>query len=227
VTPISYVVVSTPRSATGYTAKVLTTLGLDCGHEEAFRPGKPIYHRATKGIWGDASWLAVPHISALPPGTLVLHQVRNPISNLDSMMARRQLRGKITPDGGRPRGEYTNFLIKHFEGWEELESQQVRLLTFWVKWHQRIEDQAKNPKNRLRYFRFRVEEMDEEQLLGIVAAIGAPAPEAETLQLALETSKRTNHRRGPSKWSEAYMQANGGELVEQVQLLSGRYGYTR
>ena len=95
--PIKYVVVSSPRSGTGYTAEVLNRLGLNCGHETWFFPGRTLYQKHGEKFWGDSSWLAVPFLVKMPMGTLILHQLRNPIKTLDSMSARRQLRGNNKP----------------------------------------------------------------------------------------------------------------------------------
>ena len=128
--PIKYIVVSSPRSGTGYTAEAFSRLGLNCGHEQSFFPGQYVYHKQGEKIWGDASWLAVPFLDKMPPGTLVLHQTRDPIKTLDSMSGRRQLRGNTEPAGEGPRGEYTKFLKVFFDNWESRESQQERLARF-------------------------------------------------------------------------------------------------
>jgi len=228
-TSLKYIVVSTPRSGTGYTARVLSSLGLNCGHETYFRPGMTIYRRKINEIWGDSSWLAVPFIAKLPPTTLVLHQLRDPIRTLDSMMVRRQLRGKTSPEGKSPRGEYTNFLKKHFEDWESTESPQERLTRFWAAWHSNIETQAKDPKHQLQYFRFRVEDMDEDLLLSITSAIGISDLKSRQLQSALQTSNRINHRSGQAntivKWAEKYLHSQENKATNQIRSLSKRYGY--
>lgn len=224
--PIKYIVVSSPRSGTGYTAEVLSHLGLNCGHETWFFPGRTIYHKRGEEFWGDSSWLATPYLDKMPPTTLVLHQLRNPIKTLDSMMARRQLRG-CKPGGKGPRGEYTKFLKLYFENWESEESQQDRLARFWVEWNLKIEEQENNPN--LRYLRFKIEDMNEELLLSITSLIGAPMPNPKQLQLALKTSKNTNHRVGQANritpWAEEFLGAKDNEAAERVRSFSKRYGY--
>lgn len=224
--PIKYVVVSPPRSGTGYTAEVFSRLGLNCGHEKAFFPGRYVYQGVAK-LWGDASWLAVPFLNKMPPGTLVLHQLRDPIKTLDSMSARRQLRGNNKPGGKGPRGEYTKFLNVHFDNWESDESQHERLARFWAEWHLKIEEQENNPN--LRYFRYKIEDMNEELLLSIASLIGAPAPIPDQLQLALHTNTSTNHRVGLANtitpWAEEFLRTDHKQ-AEQVRSLGKRYGYT-
>ena len=224
--PIKYIVVSPPRSGTGYTAETLNRIGLNCGHETWFFPGRTVYHKTGEKFWGDASWLAAPFLDKMPPGTLILHQLRDPIKTLDSMSARRQLRGNTKPGGEGPRGEYTKFLKVYFDNWESRESQQERLARLWVEWNLKIEKQADNPN--LRYLRFKIEDMNEELLLSIASLIGAPTPIPDQLRLALHTNTRTNHRQGLANtitpWAEEFLRSDN-EVAERVRLLSTRYGY--
>ena len=224
--PIKYIVVSSPRSGTGYTAKVLSRLGLNCGHETQFFPGRAVYHKPGEKFWGDSSWLAAPFLDKMPPGTLILHQLRDPIKTLDSMSARRQLRGNTTPGGQGPRGEYTKFLKVYFDDWESRESQHDRLARFWVEWNLKIEKQESNPN--LQYLRYKIEDIDEELLLSIASLIGAPTPAPDQLQSALHTNTRTNHRLGKANritpWAEEFLRADS-EIAERVRSLSERYGY--
>ncbi len=223
--PIKYVVVSSPRSGTGYTAEVLSRLGLNCGHEKAFFPGRYVYSHPEENLWGDSSWLAAPFLVKMPTGTLVLHQLRNPIKTLDSMSGRRQLRGNTQPGGQGPRGEYTKFLNAHFANWESNESQHVRLARFWVEWNLKIEQQKDNPN--LRYFRFRLEDLCESLLLHIVDLIGALTPNDEQIEPALQTDKTTNHRVGQANtivpWAEEILRIDNKE-AKRERALSERYG---
>ena len=83
---LSYVVVSTPRSGTGWAHAVYTAMGLRCGHEAHFHYGKQQWACVSMPeVWGDSSWMAAPFIPELPPGTVVLHQVRNPVASVASM----------------------------------------------------------------------------------------------------------------------------------------------
>ncbi len=224
--PIKYIVVSSPRSGTGYTAEALNRLGLNCGHETWFFPGQAVYHKPGEKFWGDSSWLAAPFLDKMPPGTLVLHQTRDPIKTLDSMSGRRQLRGNTEPAGEGPRGEYTKFLKVYFDNWESRESQQERLARFWVEWNLKIQKQEGNPK--LRYLRYKIEDMNEELLLSIASLIGAPTPIAEQLRLALHTDTNTNHRVGQANtivpWAEEFLRSDN-KLAERARSLSEAYGY--
>lgn len=224
---ISYIVTSTPRSGTGYAAEVFSALGMDCGHEKAFSPGPKKYSRPGKPCtWGDASWLAAPFLSKLPKTTLVLHQLRDPVVSLDSMMTRRQLRGRKKPEEDVPRGEYTSFLKKHINDWESYEFPQERLIRFWVTWHTLIEESASN--SGLRYFRYRVEDINKDLLLSIADQVGATVS-PEQVEEALSVSTRVNHHAGRAKrinpWAEKHLNSNKNAVTERLLSLSAGYGY--
>lgn len=224
VTDMSYIVASTPRSGTGYAAEVFSALGMACGHEKAISPGPKQYSR-TGGIWGDASWLAAPLLPDFPKTTLVLHQLRDPVKSLDSMMTRRQIRGKLKPGSKAPRGEYTNFLKKYVDNWESDESPQERLVRFWVEWHTRIESASGLG---LRYFRYRVEDINEDLLLSIAGQVGA-AVSPEQVEEALSIHSAVNHHYGGAKainpWAAKYVNSNKNEMTERFLSLSAGYGY--
>jgi hypothetical protein len=139
------------------------------------------------------------------------------------MMTRRQLRG-CNPGEEAPRGEYTQFLKKHFENWESDEPQQERLARFWVQWNLRIEEQGKE----FPYFRFRIEDMDEEMLLHITSLLDIPAPPSYLLQFALRTDKSTNHDPGEGRrivpWAKEFCSQTPGPRPN-VRSLGKRYGY--
>lgn len=225
-TDISYIVVSTPRSGTCYAAEVFSAMGMRCGHEKAINPGIKQYRMECEGIWGDASWLAAPLLPDLPKMTLVLHQLRDPIKSLDSMLTRRQLRGKTKRGQKGPRGDYTNFLKKHVDNWESDESPKERLLRFWVTWHTLIEESASSLG--LRYFRYRVEDINEGLLLSIADQVGATVSPTQ-VEEALSVSTSVNHHYGKAKrirpWAAQYVKANKNEMTERFLSLRAGYGY--
>jgi len=106
---IDYVIVSFPRSGTGYIAKVLDGIGLNCGHEKAFSHNRQIMQRETDEIWGDSSWLAVPYIDALPETTKVYWQTRHPVKSLDSAFPRK---GSLVGTS-RAKCPYSRFVRRH------------------------------------------------------------------------------------------------------------------
>lgn len=221
---IAYVVVSMPRSGTGYTAKLLSALGLNCGHERAFNPGPCNYHKEIE-VWGDASWLAVPFLENMPSTTLVLHQLRDPVKTLDSMMTRRQLRGRWKPEQEMPRGPFTDFLMKHVSGWESCDHKE-RLVRFWVEWNTRIENEIRDAS--LQHLRYRLEDMDESLLRTIADKVGVEIS-SEQIKRALATPTTVNHHPGPAHritpWSEEYLSSYSTEMTEKLLSMSRSYGY--
>lgn len=82
-TPPWFAVVGTGRCGTGYTSRVLTVCGLDCGHENWWTPDPA---RLRPGMDGDASWLAVPDIERGAWRGPVLHVVREPVAVVRSLV---------------------------------------------------------------------------------------------------------------------------------------------
>lgn len=70
------IVTGTGRCGTGYAAKVLTTHGLRCGHENVFRPLAANIN--WRNYQADSSWLAVAHPDQLARHPVV-HCIRNPL----------------------------------------------------------------------------------------------------------------------------------------------------
>jgi hypothetical protein len=75
------------RSGTGWAAALFTALGYPCGHEKAFNPA-----RSGPLTAPESSWLAVPHLDALPPHTPVLRIMRDPYAVVQSIVVRGFLR---------------------------------------------------------------------------------------------------------------------------------------
>lgn len=70
------------RSGTGWAAALFTALGYPCGHEDQFS-----WNKAGPLAASEASWLAVPHLDALPPRTPVLRIMRDPYAVVQSATA--------------------------------------------------------------------------------------------------------------------------------------------
>ena len=239
---LRYVVAGLPRSGTGYISKVLSGLGLDCGHESSF-----VYHRALldrkekDGIWGDASWLAVPYLKAVPPGTIVLHQVRDPIKVLNSNL----------PPGGdsyfRTWGEdaglaadplynedlpYKRFIWDTTQDWvwprgggEEPESPEEiqRLIHWWMNWNLWIESAALRRAD-IQYIRYRLGDLtaDNWTLLQDICKVIDPQNtkgQSDIQRVLGDISSTTNRHREPNTRITIDM------LPAVAQLTMMRYGY--
>lgn len=83
-----FLVTGCGRSGTGWAAALFTALGYPCGHEQVFGA----YGQSSPLTVSESSWLAVPHLDALPPHTAVLRIMRDPYAVVRSIVARGFLR---------------------------------------------------------------------------------------------------------------------------------------
>lgn len=237
---IRYVVAGLPRSGTKYIAKVLSGLGLDCGHENYFRLEQCISTRPVDGVWGDSSWMVAPYIYRLPPGTIVFHQLRDPLKVLNSNLpiggdsyfrtwdesaglAEDPLYGKAIP--------YKRFIWDNTQDWvwptgvaegpesaEEIE----RLMHWWMSWNLWIE-YATLQRSDLQYFRYKLEAITADSwILKIIAEIinpGNPKSEEEVQEALAAVSVTTNRHREPNTLITPQM------IPISAQVLMYRYGY--
>ncbi|KKN88863.1 hypothetical protein LCGC14_0244700 [marine sediment metagenome] len=238
---IRYVVAGLPRSGTKYIAKVLTSMSLDCGHERHFGYEKATVERTEDGIWGDASWMSVPYLKGLPPGTVVFHQLRNPINVLNS---------NLPPDGDsyfRTWDEnaglesdplynksipWKRFIWDTTQDWvwpegaaEEHEGpgEIQRLIHWWMNWNLWIESAVLRRAD-LQYIRYRLEDLTTENwtLLQDICKVIDPEHtkgEGEIKAVLGDISCTTNRHREPNTRITTSM------LPVVAQLTMMRYGY--
>lgn len=225
--PLSYIVVSTPRSATAYTARVLSRLGFRCGHERYFLPFRVEAGHLKYNILGDASWLAVPFIGGLAPGTLVLHQLRDPVRTINSINSGARYFGR-PPDQlpNNNRSPYRYFIAKHTQGWHWPDTEAERGAHFWSEWHRRIETEVKN-RGDLQYFQYKVENLDA-RLLNLIAGLicrtrgeGREPGRDKASSVLASTSKAHNHR------SEVLESITWDTLPDATRDTAIKYGYRR
>ena len=119
-----FVIVGFGRCGMHFTTTLLTHLGLSCTHEGHFNlhtPTTPIQH-------SDGSWLAMPHLDKLPPGTPVVHLMRNPARSIASWLA-----NVSDPN------PYLDFACQH-ASWNESRTDRPRMMaTLWERWTAQIE----------------------------------------------------------------------------------------
>lgn len=212
-----FLVTGAGRSGTGYIANVLTALGCLTGHEDIFGPQK--LRDAGELTWppevpGDSSWLGAPFLDALPAGTVVLHQVREPVANVRSSLRIQFFR---TPSW------YRSFAEQHaptlLQG-----SEPERCMRYWLEWNRMAESARGKPQ--LAYFRYRLEDIDAAIVAEICARIGletTPARIAEVLaQMPRDYNTRGDKKNdGDWRWSEL----PPGETKRAVEALAASYGY--
>lgn len=135
----------TGRCGTGYFARVLSSVGVQCSHEGVFGPDshEQTMERIATRIdpantwWGweaESSWLAAPYLG-LPEleGVTVVHLVRHPKKVIDSQMRIRAFEGK------HPR--FHEWQMRHLPELEGLPPLHQAAL-FYVRWNQMIEPHA-------------------------------------------------------------------------------------
>ncbi len=213
ISQIKYVVVATPRSATGWTSQVLCAMGLKCGHEKCFTHDKQVYE-GKLGVdytWGDSSWLAVPFIDDLPPGTTILHQVRNPCATIASLVGLGHF-----GHWDRALDEYHIFMRQHVMLPDGLNTIQ-RAAWFWYLWHVKIEEAGRR-RGWPWYVRYRVETPNIPAIYH--QEITGHQPTKDQLRKASEVPTDYNHKRGRSK-PDVTMDV----LPTRVADLALRYGY--
>jgi glycosyltransferase involved in cell wall biosynthesis len=203
------VVTGCGRSGTGYVSQVLTALGHPCGHEAVFNPH-------TDGEWsfgalqGDSSWMAVPYLSQLPQGTLLLHQVRHPLAVIRSCIGIRML-SEPSP--------YREFLERHCPEVFAYDAELERAMAYWVYWNRRVEESA----GELRYARGHLERLDTRFFANISALLGGTAA-ADTVGAritAVPTHYNARMRGSGVSWDTL----PAGALRDELLAVAARYGY--
>ena len=197
-------------------------------------------------IFGDASWMVVPYIHKLPPGTVVFHQLRNPVNVLNSNLppggdsyfrtwdehaglASDPLYNKAIPwkrfiweqtsDWVWPEG-----VSDHHEGPGEI----ARLIHWWMNWNLWIEH-ATLQRSDLTYIRYKLEDLNADTLAQIQLVID-PKNEADdkfpyregtfgTEEALASVSTTTNRHREPNN------KLTIDDLPPAARLLMYRYGY--
>jgi hypothetical protein len=193
------------------------------------------------------SWAVVPLLHRLRPGTVVLHQVRQPLhvirsvadygiaddSHLGFSLRHDVLRRSVVSLERRaaaiglpvrPRSgsllEYRRMTAGFRPRVFEAESRLGRAARYWVEWNRAVEEGAGEAA--LPYRRYRVEDLDAPLLVELLALVGHEIDE-ERCQEALDSIPRDINRRTVSRqltWADL-----PPEERAEVQQLATRYGY--
>ena len=129
---LKYIIAGTGRCGTGYTSRLVTELGSDCGHEDIFGP-YGVWHERLSKFDGDCSWMSIPYLNQFD-GKIV-HLVRDPLKVMRSKIATRwPLLDYL--DNGHSRA-YSRFALSvvPYED-DDIWSYNLR---FYVKWNRLIE----------------------------------------------------------------------------------------
>ncbi len=114
---------------------------------------------------GESSWLAAPYLPYVPPGTIVFHQIRDPLE-----VVRSKLRIRFFE---RERVVRTlAFALQHCPDINP-GSPFEKSIKYWIYWNL-ITEQAERQKH-LNYFRYRIEDLDRNLLANILDIVGFKA----------------------------------------------------
>ena len=248
-----FVVTGCARSATTYTAQLLSAAGTTCTHEAVFGP-RTAGFRGWGPAQGDSSWLAVPFLQELPGETVVVHQVREPLGAIDALVrfqlfstsgsgirrdARaltRYLRGggvralvkAIDPRrrlgrGLRLRGDFVAFLRQHCPEAFLEPNDVARAARHWITWNDRIERTATAAG--LRYLQVQVERLGAETLSSVVVTLGGNS-DGTVIRAALATVAKDANRQPGGPSSPITRHDLGDTLASELESAARRYGYT-
>jgi spore maturation protein CgeB len=168
-----FVIVATPRAATGYTARLLERLGISCGHERFFHlKGTLTDFLGQPDGTGDSSWMGVPFIDQLDTDVRIVHQTRHPLKVIQSLLDLRFLdldaEGHSVRTGTR--GKFTEFALRHCPELLEQRDDRARAIWFYYYWNKRIDERCTHHP----ILRYPVERLDVERLRSILTHLDLP-----------------------------------------------------
>jgi hypothetical protein len=199
---------------------VLVELGLSTAHEGVLE-----YHPVAAPSWGefrgDSSWPAAMHLHTLPPGTPVLHLVREPLAVVNARFGQNKL------GDAHPEFVIRNFVRRHMpEVFTDAHDDLGRALLWVERWNRHVErTPALRPK--LPYLRRHVEDVsaDPAALDAVVqfltaARRGVGVCAAAQRKVGPDIGRSSNH--ATLTWADIRAHPNGAGLVR----LAVDYGYT-
>lgn len=199
---LRFVVAQTGRSASGFTAKKLTSFGIPTGHEAVFNP----YMTQRTDLLGDSSWLAAPHLGEF--SGKVIHQVRHPAKVIRSWLLASPpfFLSPFHPYGGY-RAKYSPWAAEAIGAGYHVNLEWAA--RHYIEWNRMIEPHAR--------YRFQIENPD---WLEITEAIGYPI----STNQAPPVNKEYNKHVAPGG------QINREDLVklscfDQLNEMATEYGY--
>ena len=123
-----FAILSTGRAGSTYTAKLLSQIGLRCGHERFFTPNG--FYKSFR-YDGDSSWLAVPYLEANRNlcGE-VFHQIRHPLDVISSLYGINFFNSDNTGN---------QFYLFCRENFNVTGDELISCVKFWTEWNIRCE----------------------------------------------------------------------------------------
>jgi hypothetical protein len=230
-----FVVTGCARSGTLFIAQALSGLGHPCDHEVLFNPDTqhvPYFGAAD----GDVSWLAAPFVGDLPAGTVVLHQVRDPLATVRSLVGMRVFQTRPHPlmpiryrlqrhriRFARPiaNPRFVRFAADHCPEAFEPDDETSRAATYWVRWNRMIEEAASRAQ--LTYRRYRVEDLDDDLLTELDHLLGGGATPDEVA--AIRTGLGTSTHRARQVDALTMADIRDPTIRSQLVGLAAEFGY--
>lgn len=206
---LDLLVVGTGRSGTTFTAESLRRSGIAIDHEAVFTELGP---RDPGDSQGDVSWMAVPYLDRFQGA--VLHQVREPLAVIDSLLDLGLFAGDFSDEIHRP---WRRFLEANFTlSGDAL----LDVMRFYVQWNERCEPFAD--------LRIRIE--DQAHLISGFIDRLYPGKgllvEAQISRVSMTINSREERRVSRMRsqgltWEEL----PGGGDRDALMAMAGRYGY--
>jgi hypothetical protein len=201
---LKYVITGTPRSGTGYMAKLFTSAGVPIGHEMFF--GQPGHGYYPKGAVGDSSWMAVPFIhNFMGEGVQIIHVVRDPLKVVSSMHQGKHLDNQVMETN-----EYSMFKRKRLPSMMRFHGLD-RYLYFWTAWNKEISN--------LCQARFKLEEVVKDPT-DILKTLGIRYKDKELYV------KKYNQRENPKYFKLEDLHRCNRDIKKKFLTLAESYGYT-
>ncbi|MEQ8789094.1 MAG: FkbM family methyltransferase [Pirellulaceae bacterium] len=219
-----FVVTGSGESGTGYISRLLSALGVRCGHESVFHPKTRTVDFGS--FPGDASWLAAPWLAELPAGTVVLHQTRHPLDVAESFMRLRFFHDEVN----QRHEPYREFVRRHSSAYEAADPLE-RFMRYWVQWNRAVEAAGEatgeatgeESSGGLKVFRYPVEALTPDVLLRILDLLGQPSTEQHAADaLAAIDNRDLQAAHGESLEADALPR---GAAREELFELAAEYGY--
>ena len=203
------IITGTGRCGTGWASKLLTSAGVECGHEAlfSFDGWEAAQERmAESDLDADSSWLAVPFLDELDNNVTIVHLVRHPKPTIDSF---RRI-GFFNPRMHRQHHHYAHFAQRHLPGAWEYTNTRMRAAHYYYAWNRMIEELAPNA------IFHRIEDGGEALIEKLELTIPDEALYAET---------DYNHRNGPVV-SDVNLSALWEPCKSMIAEIARDYGYS-
>lgn len=172
---LKYLVVGTGRCGTVFTARLLTKLGINCGHEAIF-DWRGLNHAlnvinnkipietsiCSQGEWfnsevvAESSYMAIPYLeNKILKNTKIIHITRDPLCVISSFSKDIKFFERIDE-----LKKYENFIYKNLPELKNKKTPLEKVCFYCIEWNRLIEKRCKDKK----YIRIKVEDLPNKKL---------------------------------------------------------------